>query len=67
MWRDRITPQENLSFALKGSYAFRRYFSFSANVAMSAFSTDRRADKVTTSETKRFDKIFDTREMISNG
>ena len=61
VWRDRITPQENLSFALKGSYAFRRYFSFSANVAMSAFSTDRRADKVTTSETKRFDKIFDTR------
>lgn len=60
-WRERIAPQENLSFGLKGSYSFKRYFSFATNIAMSAFSTDRRAEKVTTDETKRFDKIFDTR------
>lgn len=60
-WRERIAPQENLSFGLKGSYSFKRYFSFATNLAMSAFSTDRRADKIETDETKRFDKIFDTR------
>ncbi|MGN0231075.1 MAG: hypothetical protein ACI4A8_02560 [Muribaculaceae bacterium] len=61
LWRESISPQENLLVGLKGRFSIRNRVSFSANVATSAFTADKRSPKVTAGEATRFDKVFDIR------
>ena len=60
-WRRYITPQENIVVGLKGAVAPLRWMSFSANAAVSMFSTDTDAPKVGTEQTQRWDKVMDVR------
>ena len=60
-WQDRISPQENIVVGLKGGVSIKNWMSLTANVATSAFSTDTRAQKITTGKAARFDKVFDAR------
>ncbi|MBQ9560597.1 MAG: hypothetical protein IJV08_11590 [Bacteroidaceae bacterium] len=60
-WRRYITPQENIVVGLKGAVAPLKWMSFSANAAVSMFSSDTDAPKVDTKQTQRWDKIMDVR------
>lgn len=60
-WRRYITPQENIVIGLKGALAPLRWLSFTANAAVSMFSSDTDAPKVETEQTERWDKIMDIR------
>ena len=60
-WRRYITPQENIVVGLKGAVAPLKWMSFSANAAVSMFSSNTDAPKVDTKQTQRWDKIMDVR------
>lgn len=59
-WRRYITPQENIVVGVKGALAPLKWLSFSANAAVSLFSTDTDAPKLD-SLTQRWDKVMDIR------
>lgn len=59
-WRQYISPQENIAIGLKGALSPAKWLSFTANAAVSLFSTDTDAPKVD-SVSRRFDKIMDIR------
>ncbi len=59
-WRRYISPQENIVIGLKGGLAPTRWLSFSANAAVSLFSTDTEAPKIDSLNTG-FNKIMDLR------
>ena len=46
MWRQYISPQENIVIGVKGALAPTKWLSFSANAAASLFSTDTNAPKL---------------------
>lgn len=60
-WQERISPQENIVVGMKGGVSLKNWLSVNANVATSLFSTDTRAQKITSGKATRFDKVFDTR------
>ena len=60
-WRSKVTPMENVVVGLRGGVAPLNWLSFTANVAMSAFNTDKTAPAIEIEEAQRFDNIFTTR------
>ncbi len=61
MWRQYISPQENIVIGVKGALAPTKWLSFSANAAASLFSTDTNAPKLDTLATTKFNGIMDLR------
>ena len=59
-WQQTLAPQENIVMGMKGGVSLKNWLSLQANVATSAFTTDTRAEKVTSGTATRFDKVFDT-------
>jgi hypothetical protein len=60
-WQQRISPQDNVAIALRGGVGVTRWLSLRGNLAFSAFSTDKRAERIHTEKLDRWDKIFETR------
>lgn len=58
-WQGTVSPQENIVVGLKGNVSPVRWFSLSANVATSVFSTDTRTDTIPIDS--KWDKIFTPR------
>ena len=60
-WHDQINPQDNVAVALKGGLGLTRWLSLRGNLAWSTFSSDKRAQRVHTTELDRWDKVFEAR------
>ena len=60
-WQNRINPQDNVAIALRGGLGITRWLSLRGNLAFSAFSTDKRAERVHTDLLDRWDKVFEAR------
>ena len=60
-WQQRISPQDNIAIALRGGLGVTRWLSLRGNLAFSAFSTDKRAERIHTDKLDRWDKIFEAR------
>ena len=61
IWRNYITPQENIVVGLKGNLSPLKWMSFSTNAAVSMFSSNTNAPKIDSEKTERWDKIMDIR------
>lgn len=59
LWRQQVSPQENIVVGLKGCVTPFNWLSFTANVATSVFNTDLRAPNVPVKTD--FDDIFDVK------
>lgn len=60
-WRTKINAKDNIVIGLKGALAPLKWMSFTANAALSVFSTDITADPVKAGEATKWDKVFDVR------
>jgi hypothetical protein len=60
-WQQRIAPQDNVAIALRGGLGVTRWLSLRGNLAFTAFSTDKRAERIRTEKLDRWDKIFEAR------
>ena len=60
-WRDRINPQDNIAVAVRGGLGVTKWLSLRGNLAFSAFSSDKRAERVHTEQLDRWDKVFEAR------
>ena len=60
-WQQRIAPQDNVAIALKGGLGLTKWLSLRGNLAWSAFSSDKRAERVHTDVLDRWDKVFEAR------
>ena len=60
-WQQKISPQENIAVAVKGGLTPFKWLSLRGNLAFSAFSSDRRAERVYSDKLDRWDKIFEAR------
>ena len=60
-WRQRINPMDNIAFALRGGLGLTRWLSLHGNLAFSAFSTDKTAARIHSTELDRWDKVFSAR------
>ena len=60
-WHDQINPEDNVAVALKGGLGLTRWLSLRGNLAWSAFTSDKRAQRVHTTELDRWDKVFEAR------
>lgn len=58
-WQSTVSPQDNMVVGVKGNVSPTRWFSLSANVAASVFSTDTRTDTIPINND--WDKIFTPR------
>ena len=65
IWQEQIRPQENLLVGVKGRVTPFPWMSLSANLATSAFTADRKSQKITTGTATRWDKVFDARYTSS--
>ena len=59
LWRQQVTPQENIVVGVKGCVTPFKWLSFTANAASSVFNTDLRAPKAPVKTD--FDKVFDVK------
>jgi len=60
-WQQTLRPQDNIAVALRGGLGVTRWLSLRGNLAYSAFTNDKTARRIETTEAKRWDKIFDSR------
>ncbi|MBQ8713555.1 MAG: hypothetical protein IJ551_12155 [Prevotella sp.] len=60
-WQQRINPQDNVAVAVKGGLGVTKWLSLRGNLAWSAFSSDKRAERIHTDQLDRWDKIFEAR------
>ena len=60
-WQETVRPQDNIAVALRGGLGITRWLSLRGNLAYSAFTNDKTARQVETTEAERWDKIFDSR------
>ena len=60
-WQEKISPQENIAVAVKGGLTPFRWLALRGNLAFSAFSSDKRAERVYSDKLDRWDKIFEAR------
>ncbi len=60
-WQQRINPQDNVAIALKGGLGLTKWLSLRGNLAWSAFSSDKRAERVHSDQLDRWDKVFEAR------
>lgn len=60
-WQQRIRPQENIAVALRGGMGVTRWLSLRGNLAFTAFSKDKEAERVHTTRLDRWDQIFAAR------
>ena len=59
LWRQQVTPQENIVVGIKGCVTPFKWLSFTANAASSVFNTDLRVPKAPVKTD--FDKVFDVK------
>ena len=59
LWRQQISPQENIVVGVKGCVTPFKWLSFTANAATSVFNTDMRAPNAPVKTD--FDKVFDVK------
>ena len=60
-WQERINPQDNVAVAVRGGLTPTRWLALRGNLAFTAFSSDKRAERVHTDNLDRWDKIFAAR------
>ena len=60
-WQNRINPQDNVAIALRGGLGVTRWLSLRGNLAFSAFSSDKRAERIHTDKLDSWDKVFEAR------
>ena len=60
-WQQRINPQDNVAIAVKGGLGVTRWLSLRGNLAFSAFSTDKRSERIHSDQLDRWDKVFEAR------
>jgi hypothetical protein len=60
-WRNYISPQENIVVGLRGRTSPTKWLSFSANAAVSAFTSDTNAPKLGEGQWEQWDKVFEAR------
>jgi len=60
-WQNRVSPQDNVAIALRGGLGLTRWLSLRGNLAFTTFSTDKRAERVHTTQLDRWDKVFEAR------
>ena len=60
-WQERINPQDNVAVAVKGGLGVFPWLTLRGNLAWSAFSSDKRAERIHTEQLDRWDKVFDAR------
>ena len=60
-WQEKVNPQDNIAIALRGGLGLTKWLSLRGNLAWSAFSSDKRAQRVHTDQLDRWDKIFEAR------
>lgn len=60
-WQQKISPQDNIAIALRGGVGLTKWLSLRGNLAFTAFSSDKRAERVHTDQLDRWDKIFEAR------
>ena len=60
-WRNYIRPQENIVFGVRARTSPLRWLSLNGNLALSAFTSDTRAEKIGDNQLERWDKIFDAK------
>ena len=60
-WQERINPRDNIAVAVKGGLGITRWLTLQGNLAWTAFSSDKRAQRLHTEQTDRWDKVFDAR------
>ncbi len=60
-WREQLNAQENLVVGLKGCVSIKDWLSLTANVATSAITTDKQAERITSGKATDYDDIFKAR------
>jgi len=60
-WQQRIRPQDNVAVALRGGLGVTKWLSLRGNLAFTAFSSDKEAERIHTTELDRWDKVFSAR------
>ena len=60
-WQQKISPQENIAIAVRGGLAPTRWLSLRGNLAFSAFSSDKRAERIHTDKLDSWSKVFEAR------
>ena len=60
-WRSYVSPQENLVVGVRARTAPTKWLSFSANAAVSAFTSNTEAPKMGEGQMEQWDKVFDVR------
>ena len=60
-WQQRIRPQDNVAIALRGGLGLAKWLSLRGNLAFTAFSTDKQAERIHSTELDRWDKVFSAR------
>ena len=60
-WQEQINPQDNVAVAVKGGLGLTSWLTLRGNLAWSAFTSDKRAERVHTDLLDRWDKIFEAR------
>ena len=60
-WQDKINPQDNIAVAVKGGLGITSWLTLRGNLAWSAFSSDKRAERFHSDLADRWDKVFEAR------
>lgn len=60
-WQQRIRPQDNVAIALRGGLGLTKWLSLRGNLSFSAFSSDKQAERIHSTELDRWDKVFSAR------
>lgn len=60
-WRSRLPAKDNIVIGLRGSLAPIRWLSLTTTAAMSVFSNDITADRITADEATKWNNVFDVR------
>jgi len=60
-WQEKINPQDNVAVAVKGGLGLTKWLTLRGNLAWSAFTSDKRAERVHTDVLDRWDNVFAAR------
>lgn len=60
-WQDRINPQDNIAIALRGGLGITKWLSLRGNLAYSAFTSDKRAERIHSSQLDKWAGVFEAK------
>lgn len=60
-WQQMISPQENIAVAVRGGLTPCKWLTLRGNLALSAFNTDTRAERIHTDKLDSWEKVFEAR------